>query len=101
MDEFSPEQVEEVYRVFDPEGEGIRVKDIGTVIRATGLNPPASFISEVQADAREQSNDDTCSFDTFLGYIHKARSLASGGGDADSAKADAVRDGIAHYYEKV
>ncbi|CAD7944083.1 unnamed protein product [Amoebophrya sp. A120] len=101
-DEYSPEQVSEVFKVFDPDGEGIRIKDIGTVIRATGLNPPATFVSECVKDANQNSLD-TCSFELFMKYVDQAKRLPSELADKGKLNADldGLKNGIVHFYDKV
>ena len=51
------DSVEEVYKLFDTEGDGLRIKDIGTVLHSLGLSPSLQLLEEFVEDAKRRDGE--------------------------------------------
>jgi calmodulin len=73
-DKLTDEQIDEfkeAFNLFDKNGDGtIPVKEIGTVMRALGLNPTEQEINDFIKEA-DKDNSGTIDFQEFLGIMKK------------------------------
>lgn len=51
------DSVEEVYKLFDTEGDGVKIRDIGTVLHSLGLSPSSQLLEEIIADAKRRDGE--------------------------------------------
>ena len=64
------EEVQEVFKLFDQDGSGIKIKEIGTVMRSLGLAASEAQLREFRTEA-EQKDSAFVQFPDFLSYVKR------------------------------
>lgn len=64
------EEVEEVFKLFDQDGSGIKIKEIGTVLRSLGLAASEAQLREFRSEAEKKARGSSLVMFTRL-YMDK------------------------------
>ncbi|CAD7958987.1 unnamed protein product [Amoebophrya sp. A25] len=96
----SHEQLQEVFNLFDPDQEGVKIKDIGTLLRAVGLNPSPASLQAIQQELLS-STAASIDFGLFAKFAERVGAEQTASNKEDAASLDGVLKGSAHYYDKV
>ena len=95
------ESAEEVFKFFDSEGEGVKIKDIGTALRSLGLTPPNQVMDDFLEDARRLDGEfgrNTITLDTFKDFAARAQAVQKDD-DANTAEdLESLRVGMGHFF---
>ena len=88
---------EETFRLFDPDGDGLKLKDLGTVLRSLGLNVPAASLQELVKDFSSKRGLTALSFEDFQECVEKARQGSDKSAGVARGDLDGLRDGMQHF----
>mmetsp|Transcript_93877 Transcript_93877/g.265187 ORF Transcript_93877/g.265187 Transcript_93877/m.265187 type:complete len:164 (+) Transcript_93877:102-593(+) len=92
--------VQEVFKLFDPDGSGIKIKEIGTVMRSLGLATSEAQTQEFVSQALKKDKN-FVQFPDFLGYVREAQTFdAANSGDV-TKDLMGLKDGVLHFFEKL
>mmetsp|Transcript_99890 Transcript_99890/g.298348 ORF Transcript_99890/g.298348 Transcript_99890/m.298348 type:complete len:163 (-) Transcript_99890:62-550(-) len=96
-----PEEAEihEVFKLFDQEGSGIKIKEIGTVMRSLGLSASEAQLREFAAEAAK--NGMYVQFSDFMGYVRRAQTVEAGRSVDFAKEMGGMKTGIMHFFDKL
>mmetsp|Transcript_7112 Transcript_7112/g.15342 ORF Transcript_7112/g.15342 Transcript_7112/m.15342 type:complete len:165 (+) Transcript_7112:79-573(+) len=94
------DEIEEVFRLFDQDGSGAKVKEIGTIMRSLGLGTSEADVQEFMAEAAKKDKN-FVQFADFLVFVKRAQSTETDH-PVDVAKEMAgMKLGILHFFDKL
>lgn len=93
------EDIREVFKLFDTEGGGIKIKEIGTVMRSLGIACPEAQLREFVAEATKKGG--ICPFGDFLGYFRRAEATEVNNPTDVAKEMSGLKAGLHRYYEKM
>mmetsp|Transcript_93731 Transcript_93731/g.176222 ORF Transcript_93731/g.176222 Transcript_93731/m.176222 type:complete len:164 (-) Transcript_93731:106-597(-) len=100
MAQLNEEEVQEVFKLFDQEGSGIKIKEIGTVMRSLGVAASEAQLKEFVAEATQKDSSHV-QFADFLLYVKRAQSVEAGS-SADVAKEmNGMKVGLLYFFDKM
>uniref|UniRef100_A0A7S0AIB1 Calmodulin n=1 Tax=Pyrodinium bahamense TaxID=73915 RepID=A0A7S0AIB1_9DINO len=97
-----PEEAEihEVFKLFDQEGSGIKIKEIGTVMRSLGLAAPEAQLREFVAEAAKKDSNHV-QFSDFMGYVRRAQTMEADKSVDVAKEMQGMKNGIGHFFDKL
>ncbi|CAE8722445.1 unnamed protein product, partial [Polarella glacialis] len=94
------EEIHEVFKLFDQDGGGIKIKEIGTVLRSLGLAASEDQVREFIADAKTK-DPNAVQFPDFMEYVKRSEAMeATKSGDVAKEMAG-MKTGILHFFDKL
>mmetsp|Transcript_9177 Transcript_9177/g.20444 ORF Transcript_9177/g.20444 Transcript_9177/m.20444 type:complete len:166 (+) Transcript_9177:141-638(+) len=93
-------EILECFKLFDQEGSGIKVKEIGTVMRSLGLVVTQAQLQEFakEATAKDQNY---VQFADFLAYARRAESSQADKQVDVKKEMPAMKTGMCHFFDKM
>ncbi|CAK0884837.1 unnamed protein product [Prorocentrum cordatum] len=92
-------EIREVFKLFDSEGGGIKIKEIGTVMRSLGIACPEAMLRVFNEEATKRGS--TCSFGDFLAYFRRAEAEEVNNATDVAKEMQGLKTGLNRYYEKM
>mmetsp|Transcript_38394 Transcript_38394/g.76108 ORF Transcript_38394/g.76108 Transcript_38394/m.76108 type:complete len:164 (+) Transcript_38394:76-567(+) len=96
----SEEEIQEVFNLFNPEGSGIKIKEIGTVMRSLGLASSQAQLSEFATEAA-QIDDTFVQFSVFLSFVKRAQTHEASKSVDFEKEMKGLHEGIKHFCDKL
>mmetsp|Transcript_6020 Transcript_6020/g.12285 ORF Transcript_6020/g.12285 Transcript_6020/m.12285 type:complete len:164 (-) Transcript_6020:178-669(-) len=93
-------EIHEVFKLFDQEGSGIKIKEIGTVMRSLGLAASEAQLREFSAEATK-NNGFYVPFSDFMGYVRCAQTVEAGKSMDVAKEMNGMKIGIVHFFDKL
>lgn len=94
------EEVEEVFKLFDQDGSGIKIKEIGTVMRSLGLAASEAQLREFRAEA-EKKDQTYVQFPDFLGYVKRMEKVEATKSVDVAKEMEGMKIGLLHFFDKL
>jgi len=96
----SEEDVKEVFKLFDQDGSGIKIKEIGTVLRSLGLSAKNASLAAYTEDAQKKDKN-FVQFGDFMGYVKQAQSEETQDIVDVGKELAPMKLGIHHFFDKL
>mmetsp|Transcript_81751 Transcript_81751/g.264900 ORF Transcript_81751/g.264900 Transcript_81751/m.264900 type:complete len:164 (-) Transcript_81751:399-890(-) len=98
----APEEAEihEVFKLFDQEGSGIKIKEIGTVMRSLGLAASEAQLREFQAEATKKDAH-YVQFPDFVSYVNRAQTVEANKSVDFAKEMSGLKIGMLHFFDKL
>eukprot|EP00405_Crypthecodinium_cohnii_P000407 CAMPEP_0194761822 /NCGR_PEP_ID=MMETSP0323_2-20130528/14457_1 /TAXON_ID=2866 ORGANISM="Crypthecodinium cohnii, Strain Seligo" /NCGR_SAMPLE_ID=MMETSP0323_2 /ASSEMBLY_ACC=CAM_ASM_000346 /LENGTH=163 /DNA_ID=CAMNT_0039683729 /DNA_START=86 /DNA_END=577 /DNA_ORIENTATION=+ len=93
-------EMEEVFKLFDQEGTGIKVKEIGTVMRSLGIAASETQLQDFIKEAAA-SNTTHVTFQEFVAYCQKCQASEAGKSVNVSEEMQGMKLGIMRFFDKL
>mmetsp|Transcript_70928 Transcript_70928/g.197073 ORF Transcript_70928/g.197073 Transcript_70928/m.197073 type:complete len:164 (-) Transcript_70928:108-599(-) len=90
----------EVFKLFDPDGSGIKIKEIGTVMRSLGLMTSEDQVRAFMAAATKKDKN-FVQFQDFLGYANQAQSMEAASTGDVTKDLQGMKTGLLHFFDKL
>eukprot|EP00930_Biecheleria_cincta_P070385 TRINITY_DN58021_c0_g1_i1.p1 TRINITY_DN58021_c0_g1~~TRINITY_DN58021_c0_g1_i1.p1 ORF type:complete len:186 (-),score=50.39 TRINITY_DN58021_c0_g1_i1:91-579(-) len=94
------EEVQEVFKLFDQDGSGIKIKEIGTVMRSLGVSVSQAQLGEFRAEAEKKDNT-YLEFADFLGFVKRAETVEAGKSSDMAKEMAGMKVGLLHFFDKM
>eukprot|EP00435_Cladocopium_sp_Y103_P039379 s385_g10.t1 len=94
------EEIEEVFKLFDQDGSGIKIKEIGTVMRSLGLAASEAQLREFRAEA-EKKDQTYVQFPDFLGYVKRMEKVEATKSVDVAKEMEGMKIGLLHFFDKL
>mmetsp|Transcript_48035 Transcript_48035/g.96906 ORF Transcript_48035/g.96906 Transcript_48035/m.96906 type:complete len:165 (-) Transcript_48035:162-656(-) len=97
-----PEEAEihEVFQLFDQDSSGIKIKEIGTVMRSLGLTATEAQLREFSAEASKKDSM-FVPFADFMEYVRRAQTVEAGKHVDVAKEMNGMKVGMAHFFDKL
>mmetsp|Transcript_4685 Transcript_4685/g.7624 ORF Transcript_4685/g.7624 Transcript_4685/m.7624 type:complete len:163 (+) Transcript_4685:107-595(+) len=93
----SEETADEVFKLFDQEGTGIKIKEMGTVMRSLGVAASEAQLKEFQAEALKKDKS-YIQFGDFYSMVTRAQTVEA---PWDAEKMGGMKVGLLHFFDKL
>mmetsp|Transcript_27882 Transcript_27882/g.61571 ORF Transcript_27882/g.61571 Transcript_27882/m.61571 type:complete len:164 (-) Transcript_27882:152-643(-) len=94
------EEIHEVFKLFDQDGSGIKIKEIGTVMRSLGIAASEAQLREFQAEASKK-DPIYVQFPDFNSYVTRAQ-IVEADKHVDVAKEmHGMKVGLLSFFDKM
>merc|ERR1712107_801898 len=94
-------EVKEVFKLFDQDGQGIKIKEIGTVLRSLGLATTEAQLKNYVAEATKKDKN-YVQFNDFLVYVREQQKVEAQQSTGDIAsEMQGMKTGILHFFDKL
>eukprot|EP00440_Ansanella_granifera_P033586 gb/GFBE01036446.1/.p1 GENE.gb/GFBE01036446.1/~~gb/GFBE01036446.1/.p1 ORF type:complete len:163 (+),score=66.98 gb/GFBE01036446.1/:1-489(+) len=94
------EEVQEVFKLFDQDGGGIKIKEIGTVMRSLGLAASEAQLRDFMAEATKKDSSGV-SFADFLGYLRRAETTEAAKSVDVAKELEGMKSGLLHFFDRL
>eukprot|EP00933_Yihiella_yeosuensis_P062620 TRINITY_DN655_c1_g1_i2.p1 TRINITY_DN655_c1_g1~~TRINITY_DN655_c1_g1_i2.p1 ORF type:complete len:179 (-),score=44.84 TRINITY_DN655_c1_g1_i2:134-622(-) len=94
------EEVHEVFKLFDQDGGGIKIKEIGTVMRSLGLAVQEAQLQTFRAEAAQQ-DPNYVQWALFKEFVKKAETMEASTAVDVVKNTAGLKDGILHFFDKL
>eukprot|EP00928_Gymnodinium_smaydae_P053291 TRINITY_DN37318_c0_g1_i1.p2 TRINITY_DN37318_c0_g1~~TRINITY_DN37318_c0_g1_i1.p2 ORF type:complete len:190 (-),score=61.59 TRINITY_DN37318_c0_g1_i1:52-546(-) len=93
-------EVQEVFKLFDQDGSGIKLREIGTVMRSLGVATTEAQNREFVAEAQKKDKN-YIQFRDFLEFVKIAHSKASSESIDVVKELEGMKVGCLHFFDKL
>ncbi|CAE7284104.1 PCM1 [Symbiodinium pilosum] len=94
------EEIEEVFKLFDQDGSGIKIKEIGTVMRSLGLAASEAQLREFRVEA-EKKDPAFVQFPDFLGYVKRMETVEATKSSDVAKELEGMKVGLLYFFDKL
>lgn len=94
------EEIQEVFKLFDQEGSGIKIKEIGMVMRSLGVAVSEAQLKEFVTEATSTGMK-TVEFNTFHGMVKRAQTVQDVQSKDVATQMNSMKVGILHFFDKL
>ncbi|CAE7838565.1 PCM1 [Symbiodinium sp. CCMP2592] len=94
------EEIQEVFKLFDQDGSGIKIKEIGTVMRSLGLAASEAQLREFRAEA-EKKDPAFVQFPDFLGYVKRTERVEATKSSDVGKEMEGMKVGLLYFFDKL
>eukprot|EP00929_Paragymnodinium_shiwhaense_P121437 TRINITY_DN93667_c0_g1_i1.p1 TRINITY_DN93667_c0_g1~~TRINITY_DN93667_c0_g1_i1.p1 ORF type:complete len:162 (-),score=67.51 TRINITY_DN93667_c0_g1_i1:338-823(-) len=96
----SEDDVKEVFKLFDQDGSGIKIKEIGTVLRSLGLSAKEASLRLYSEDAQKKDKN-FVQFGDFMNYVKQAQTEETDNVIDVAKELEGMKLGIHHFFDKL
>mmetsp|Transcript_56369 Transcript_56369/g.121907 ORF Transcript_56369/g.121907 Transcript_56369/m.121907 type:complete len:165 (-) Transcript_56369:141-635(-) len=93
-------EIQEVFRLFDQDGSGAKIKEIGTIMRSLGLGTSEAQVQEFMSEA-SQKDKNFVQFADFLAFVKRAETNETDHPVDVAKEMHGMKLGILHFFEKL
>ncbi|CAE7519892.1 PCM1 [Symbiodinium natans] len=94
------EEIQEVFKLFDQDGSGIKIKEIGTVMRSLGLAASEAQLREFRAEA-EKKDPAFVQFPDFLAYVKRMETVEATKSSDVAKEMEGMKVGLLYFFDKL
>eukprot|EP00927_Polykrikos_kofoidii_P073944 TRINITY_DN69949_c0_g1_i1.p1 TRINITY_DN69949_c0_g1~~TRINITY_DN69949_c0_g1_i1.p1 ORF type:complete len:167 (+),score=49.84 TRINITY_DN69949_c0_g1_i1:87-587(+) len=100
MASLNEDELKEEFKLFDQDGTGIKLKDLGTVLRSLGLSVPQAQLRNMTEQAVKKDSN-FVQFPDFLVYVKQAAAFEEQSSGDFPKEMVGMKTGIHHFFDKM
>lgn len=94
------EEIHEVFKLFDQDGSGIKIKEIGTVMRSLGIAASEAQLREFAVEAAKKDGT-YVQFPDFMSYVKRAQTVEADKHVDVAKEMQGMKVGLLHFFDKM
>lgn len=94
------EEIHEVFKLFDQDGSGIKIKEIGTVMRSLGIAASEAQLREFAVEAAKKDGT-YVQFPDFNSYVKRAQTVEADKHVDVAKEMQGMKVGLLHFFDKM